>query len=161
METSGCPASEPRMLTEDATPEWRLSGRYIYRERCYTIMPRPVLGTPGRGRAKPLRAIGGPHLMSVSSVSRVVGYVRVAASDQERQAPDSQRERLRRPSFASIGRDSLPPASRFYEDAGVSGLSRWGDCPGLRQRLRDAEAGLFDLVRIALADHLSRSRGDQ
>jgi DNA invertase Pin-like site-specific DNA recombinase len=59
------------------------------------------------------------------------------------------------------GKQTVPPATRFYEDEGVSGYSEWETRPGLAALLRDAGNGEFDVVRITDADRLSRSRADQ
>jgi DNA invertase Pin-like site-specific DNA recombinase len=99
--------------------------------------------------------------MSVSSVPRVVGYVRSATTDQRGYSLGRQRERLAEPWQSFSNSEVIPPATRFYEDDGVSGLSRWQTRPGLRQLIQDAGTDEVDVVRVVSLDRLSRSRVDQ
>jgi hypothetical protein len=64
--------------------------------------------------------------VSVSSVPRVVGHVRSAASVRRGNTLDGQHRWLSRP-WAPSNRDGgpVPPSAPFYEDHGVPGLSRW------------------------------------
>ncbi|MGE3911859.1 MAG: recombinase family protein [Chloroflexota bacterium] len=99
--------------------------------------------------------------MSVSSSPRVVGDVRSATVNQDRGGIEHQKAFLGKPSFGRIGLDPLPPATRFYKDEGVSGYGPWEERPGLRDLIRDAGRGKFDVVRVAAVTRLSRSRVDQ
>lgn len=98
--------------------------------------------------------------MSVSAAPRFVGYVRSAVSDQRGYTLAAQREQLTETWHPTTGSDPVPPATRFYEDEGLSGFTPWEDRPGLRQLMQDAEAGLIDVVRIVSMDRLSRSQAD-
>jgi DNA invertase Pin-like site-specific DNA recombinase len=99
--------------------------------------------------------------MSVSSDPRVIGYLRVATSDQGRSAGiDQQRAFLANPWISTSGQPTLPPSTRIFEDVNVSGLTPWNERPGLMALIRDAGSGEFDVVHVLSLDRLSRSRVD-
>ena len=79
--------------------------------------------------------------MSVSSVPRVVGYVRSSASDRRGDSLDGQHRWLSRP-WAPSNCDGgpVPPAAPFSEDHGVPGLSRWEERRFLADQAAEVEA---------------------
>jgi DNA invertase Pin-like site-specific DNA recombinase len=98
--------------------------------------------------------------VSVSSSSPVVGHVRSAVRDRGRETIDRQRAWPTQRRQATAGSDQIPPATRFYEDDGIFGVSPWHDRPGRRQLMKDADAGEFAVARVVSLDCLLRFRVD-
>ena len=79
--------------------------------------------------------------MSVSSVPRVVGYVRSSVSDRRGNSLDGQHRWMSRPWAPTNGDGGpVPPAAPFYEDHSGPGLSRWEDRRLLADQAAEVEA---------------------
>jgi DNA invertase Pin-like site-specific DNA recombinase len=81
----------------------------------------------------------------------VVIYLRVACTQRARSAVTAQKELLER----YCVRHGLT-VTRWYRDAGTSGLLPMGQRSGGRRLLRDARLGRFDQLLVSSPDRLGR-----